>query len=651
MKIILVLLAFFLGIPVAYSQAENQIELLIDGLLEGNEEELKLMIEGFNELLDNPIIFKDISREKLSVIPFLSATQTEALVICKDTAIEVPSWPEIFSLLEVSQQQRDILPNLILLSDSIRQYQKYRPPIRVNLMLSYWQNIEKAKGYGNTVDEPAFVGPSYGSRMRCQILSRDFSIKTISESDPGEYDFRKPDHISTGFAVHPKRQPFRLFFGDYQLTLGQGLGIGTRPGFRSWKTDPHFQLRRSQGLSLHGGADENRFLRGGAIMVQSKSLAGRFFFSAKNLDATIRENDNNMGFISGVYSSGLHRSTNEMLKKGSVYEEIAGMEIDYAGRRLELGALFMMINLSEEFQIPEQGDGKQISNDYRKEASRYSIWFRRSLGKGMLVGELAGSSTGGSAFSTTFSSFFNKGLAYLVSFERIESSFFSHYTLAGASLIKSEGKQMGRMNILYQPRRSWGAQVEFQLNSTMNPVLEKTDVIDYHLKARLYQKFELWQGETWMQASQNKFMASLRLKGSHPSETFNWQGEIGMSSNSFLNVFDSPGTYLSLRGKYMSRNESLRIQAGLSLFTRNNGTGVFYIYEPDVLYGMSLPALSGSGSRTFFLLQYNFLKSFRVELKLSRLDYDDRNEIGTGNDRILTNHRTSFKVQLVYRRR
>ena len=101
----------------------------------------------------------------------------------------------------------------------------------------------------------------------------------------------------------------------------------------------------------------------------------------------------------------------------------------------------------------------------------------------------------------------------------------------------------------------------------------------------------------------------------------------------------------------MSRNESLRIQAGMSLFTRNNGTGVFYIYEPDVLYGMSLPALSGSGSRTFFLLQYIFLKSFRIELKLSRLDYDDRKSIGTGNDRILSNHRTSVKLQLVYRRR
>jgi len=208
---------------------------------------------------------------------------------------------------------------------------------------------------------------------------------------------------------------------------------------------------------------------------------------------------------------------------------------------------------------------------------------------------------------------------------------------------------MGRINILYQPRRNWGSQTEFQLNTNMSPAFENADNLDFNIKARFFYKSEFWEGENWTQLSAQKVKTCLRIKCSDAKKMFHGQAELGLSGSGVQFLVKEPATYLSLRGKYVGHGGLLRLQSGLSLFSRSSGTGRFYTYEPDVLYGMSLPVLSGSGSRVFILVQYQLLKSLRCELKLSRLDYDDRDEIGSGNNRILSNHRTGLKVQLVYR--
>ncbi len=648
MKRLWFLLLFLAGINASFGQAGDILGSLLEGLTEMEESEYNMLIEDLEDMMENPLSLADISRDRLRALPFLTDIQIDALLGYKDSTAASLSWEKILISISASPMQREILPKLIFLKDSQQQYHNYNKPVRYNFMTTWWRNIERAEGYKGMEDGAGFEGPAYGLRSRAQVSGRDFSIKVLAESDPGEKDFRMPDHRSAGIELSPGKRLVKILFGDYHFTMGQGLGMGTRPVFSSWKSDPHLQLRKTTGFSLHGSSDENRFLRGGAFQFNKNDLTGRIFISSRDLDATIKELEPGLNYFSGIYSTGLHRTKSELLKKDAVYEEISGVELDYSGNRIEIGALFAGFSYSEKFKVPDAGSWPVDEPDFRNTAFRYSAWGRGLLGRGMLVGEFAMTSTGGSAICAAYSGFYNKGLGYVIHFESNEESFFSRNTSVSSSVVKADGQSKGRINVLYQPRKNWGIQAEMGISGIVDPVLEDGGA-DIYLNSRLFYELDPVLAEAVFQSKSGKILWTFKIKENDAEKAFYWQGEIGFSSADFQGMIKNPGTYFSARCRYNDPGEHVSLQAGLSLFTGNDNSHPFYIYEPDVYYGMSLPALSGTGSRTFFLLRYKFLKTFSIEIKLSRVDYDDRDEIGSGLDRIPFNHRTSLKVQVVYR--
>jgi len=554
-----------------------------------------------------------------------------------------------YDLNALMEEMEDSLFELDQGRDSMKYYQAFKAPVRVSLISTYWRNFEAAQGYHKTMNEGGFLGPQYGIRTRFQVRGRDFNIKATAESDPGEVDFRTPDHRSAGIEVKPGGRSFKLIFGDYHLNEGLGLGMGTRPAFRSWKSEPHQQIKRGSGFSLHGGTGENDFLRGGAISFEKGSFKGRLFFSSRDLDATIKDGSEVQKYISGFNSTGLHRTHTEIKKKDVVYEEISGGGLDYVGRFIELGSLISRFSYSENFRLVQAYGWPEPLPEFRYEAYRYSLWGRGLIGPGLLAAEIAMSSTGAHAMEAAWSGFYSQGLAYSIIYENCSQGFFSHNSLVSSSIIKSKGYSRARMNMLFHAWKKWKIIGEIGLSGVVDPVME-ADESEIYVNSGLIYDISAVSGEFVVQARPGKLSSTFKIKEGNRDRSFYWQAALGLSSSGIKNLFTNPGTCLSARARYRDPAGKIIIQAGLCLFTGKNGSPPFYSYEPDVLYSMSLPALSGTGSRIFLLLNYNFLKSFSLQLKLSKIDYDDRKEIGTGNDMILSNHRTGLKVQLVYRR-
>ena len=546
------------------------------------------------------------------------------------------------------EEVEDSLFALDLGRDTFKFQRRYRSPVRASMISTYWRNIEKADGSLLTYDEGGFEGPSYGVKSRLQIRSRDFSIKAIAESDPGEISFREPDYRSAGIAVTPRGEDFGLYFGDYHVEAGMGLGLATRPRFNSWKSDPHMQLKQKTRIGLHGGSDENRFFRGGAAEYHISRLSARVFVSAKDLDVNLQEEELGAVYFSGVYATGLHRTALEKEKKDAVYEEVGGLVLEYSGGRFEVGSLVAAFKFSDDFKLPSPDTWPLSDPKLSNDASRFSLWGRSLMGKGMVLGEYAISSTGGSAMNIAYSRFYGKGLTYMMFFERTGKYFFSHNTAVSSSIVTKKASQQGRINLLYQPRRSWGIQSDISIEGIEAPALEDHGP-SYKFRLRVFYDLDFVEGETLIHIDPGKSMGSLKVKAKEADGVFFWQGEIGFSAPELLGLIECPGSYLSLRARLRTVNKNLTIQGGLSFFTSQEGSGVFYTYEPDVLYGMSLPALSGTGVRSFILLKYTPLESLSLECKVSRVDYSDRDEIGAGRDGIPFGHRTSFKVQVVYR--
>jgi hypothetical protein len=73
------------------------------------------------------------------------------------------------------------------------------------------------------------------------------------------------------------------------------------------------------------------------------------------------------------------------------------------------------------------------------------------------------------------------------------------------------------------------------------------------------------------------------------------------------------------------------------------------VYEPEVLYGYSVPAYQGKGIRSCVVLKFGIGKKIDFWIKGGISYYTDRDVIGTGLDQISGNVRSDVTVQLLFR--
>src|SRR5690606_31674197 len=92
----------------------------------------------------------------------------------------------------------------------------------------------------------------------------------------------------------------------------------------------------------------------------------------------------------------------------------------------------------------------------------------------------------------------------------------------------------------------------------------------------------------------------------------------------------------------------LRVAARYALFDTDDYDNRQYAYERDAWLSFSLPAYYGVGTRSYILVSYSF-KRMTLWMRFSHTRYIDREEIGSGPDKIAENQRNDVKLQLRYR--
>lgn len=551
----------------------------------------------------------------------------------QENAALVESMEELIEAHELDEQLIESLADILMDNDTVAGIQG-KQKTKITIISTSWGTLEN-DGTGFLAGDSA--NPlSPGLRLRCSAKASGYTIKAIAENDPGEVYQNNPDHMSAGIAIHPRGEPFRIFFGDYHVRHGLGLGFRTRPVFSSWKSEPNSVLKSSSGLSLHGSSDESSFLRGGALELNLGSFTARSFISALQLDAGIWDDGNGVEYFSSINKTGYHRTENEVERKDALREEISGAQFQFSGGRFEAGGIFTHFNYSCKYRIPQGHTWPGRDASYESIASRYSFFGRMIMGEGMVQAEYAGSSTGGSAMILGYSGFFNKGFSYLLAFEISQSGFFSHHTVVSSALIDRSDTKTGRINIMYRPRKWLGIQMDICLDGVSDPVSDGVSA-GYRFRSRIMVEPEMLKAEVIVRSLNGNITTSLKIKEADSEKSLFWQGEIGISTSGLKNIIKGTGSYLSLRCRYRSASQKLDLKAGIASFSKRNGSPVFYSYEPDLLYGMSIPALSGSGTRAFFAARYRVSEGLMVEGKVWRAE---RFESGVC--------KIGWKVQAVY---
>ena len=105
--------------------------------------------------------------------------------------------------------------------------------------------------------------------------------------------------------------------------------------------------------------------------------------------------------------------------------------------------------------------------------------------------------------------------------------------------------------------------------------------------------------------------------------------------------------YQEAQIKLLKWLENITLRFGL--FDIPDYASRIYVYEPEVLYGYSVPAFQGKGMRTCLVLKIRISRKFDIWMRGGLTRYSDRNEVGTGLDLTQGNIRGELTGQILIR--
>lgn len=356
---------------ITHFSAENCISQEIEGI----EESLEIISQDSEEaeILDiiellraNPINLFDASVSDIAEIPTFSRLTAKQIkrLIKEYPYIQIS---QIADSLELTPHQEILLDNCSYIEVINRKPQK-------NLFLrsrnmSY---IYPVRG----VDENIFQGNPYDIYNRIQYRNADFSAGILTNKDMGEVSYT--DFVS-GFAQYRNKQ-VQFIAGDYSLQLGLGSlfwrTFGVRKGAETVSPVSQF----GAGIKEYASSMEINYFRGAAASYDFDFMKISTWYSdlsrAGEIDSVSNE-------IISVYSTGLFRTKNEILKKSNFNERIIGADLQFNFDNLILG-----LNAAQfEYSLPVNSSSSRYFAG--KSGIPASVYFLFSNDNLLLSSELA----------------------------------------------------------------------------------------------------------------------------------------------------------------------------------------------------------------------------------------------------------------------
>ncbi len=653
-------------------------------------------LEEMIDLSAHPIDLNNATKAELQMIPFLTAKMCGNLEEYRQT------YGEILSPFEMqiipgfdSILIKKIMPYFILLPVSALPPPSPRNLINLghhDLLLRFEQVLPISQGY-NTSDSILSLKPNAGYKgtphryyFRYNYNWFDkIRIGFSGEKDPGEQFFRGAqswgmDYYAGFLSIGSLGILKNLTIGNFKASFGQGLTFGSglstasMPGFSVSGYQTTSFLRPSGGIRPSLSVSEGDYLRGAALTIKTGRLEIAGFASWHYRDAKIASADT-LGVqkfeFSSLISTGYHRTAEELANRNAISELIAGGNVNIPFSK---GINFGM-------KIGFTGVYSQWSARFSQEQkiyNRYSLQgtFNYVIGADWLIryktlflsGEVSRSASGGMALISMASFTPDPGVGltliyrnYDPHYQNLLGNAFGQnsnncneqgiYIAGNFALLRNI--QLSLFCDFYsfpwlkyrvdRPARGYEAGIMTGWQASRN----------VNVNFRFYQKFGMING-----LSENPYLhclAEFNLRSYRI--TLNW----------------NPSSFVTLKTRMEARETSsetnpvyfgyLVCQDLQVKFSRVPLTGTFryalfdipgydqriYIYEPEVLFGYSMPAYSGKGIRGCLVIRCKVTPFCEIWARGGVTYYSDRNEMGNGLDMRSGNTVTEITAQVMFR--
>lgn len=548
-----------------------------------------------------------------------------------------------------------------------------RPKHRV--VLRWQQMLTGQAGYAPASDslENRYAGTYPGDQSRL-LFKYAFETKggiragITAEKDPGEAFFSGSQSGFDFYSAHvfvknvgPVKQ---LALGDFHANFGQGLTLWTGFGF-SKPSDPLWLNRNGQGLRPSTGTDENKFLRGAGAMVAAGNWRLTAFASSLQIDGTADQSDTTeTQFTPSESPTGLHRTVRELAAKDAVTQTVFGGRVTWQKGIVQVGATGYAMRYSS--PLPQ---GTALYQKYYfngTESVNGGVDFQLTLRRLALFGEAAMNKAGGAGILTglRWSPDIRADLALL--YRNYGLNFNSPLGAAFGENSRNTNEEGFYAAVSYVPLHKLivSAHADMYRFPWLRYRVDKPSggeeyglKGDYELNrsARLSVRYRYERKDINLSAETGEYSHQIGDRFRHSlrgTVRVDVTGSVRLTSLAeWSNVkLDGQSADGYLVGQQVRANIGRwSINGAFMLFSANDWDTRIYVYEPDVLYAFTSPAVYGEGTRMVLLVNYDPFEWISFWLRYSISRFDKQPAVPTSPDDYLSSDRQELKVQMVLR--
>jgi Helix-hairpin-helix motif len=495
-------------------------------------------------------------------------------------------------------------------------------------------------------------------KLYCGLtMEKDAGEEFFTGSNPYGFDFY------SGYLQINNLGPFKsLLAGDFQITTGQGLTLGTGSAYGG-SFFPSTLYRRQEPLKKYGSTDESLFLRGIAVSVAAKKFTFLAFFSRKSMDANVTDTlASGEKVFSSFRETNYHRTVSEITDEKVISETAIGGSVIYKNRWLKIGSTMVRYLYSGTKQKPDEL--------YRK----YEFWgdrlwnagldYSMSFRKLQLFGE---TSWGNNAFATLNGALLNAHPLVSLSllYRYYDPQYYARYSSAvsqntrpcneNAFYIGSSFHPVKFLNITAYAdffRFPWMTYAVRQPSSGSEFFVQADLTVQKNLS--LYMRFSdkssgmnYTADDSPIKVVQDQKSNAVRLHCSYQvSQNLQLRSRVEYKIVTADSIGKAEGFMFYQDLVYRFSRIPVQLSMRYMFYRTDNYAARIFAYEDDVLYSYSIPAFYDEGNRSYLMVRYDICKNLTFWLKWGQTVMDDASTLGTGPDEIEGNAKSEIKLQV-----
>lgn len=645
------------------AQTQDIITTIVSEILEDQQNRSDIPLNGeelFNDLYtlsNTPIELNSAQKETLEQIPFLSDIQIENILYYVYASGPMLSLYELKAIPELNEKTiRWLLPFITISGSNIEKHAK-KLYVRHEVLMRYAQSTEMAKGFRNG-NENTYLGDKNAVLFKVDgFISKGISYHFLAEKDRGEQSYT--DFKGGSFQYQGKGVLKKIILGDFKIRTGQGI-LSWSGNIIGKSMDPDLVRRKGEVLSMYKSSMEYGFYRGGAVHLQKDAMKLTLWGSKLAADALV-DSTSNGNIIRSINTSGYHNTPTTLSKKNNIHLVSAGTNLQINTKWIKPGFTYMYKQLSLPFQ-----PNKDLSYTHIGKTNawhQYSMDVFSSIKNVHLWGEAALQSDGNFAgiFGTTL--YPADALKATLLYRNYAPGFYSFFGHAFGETGSPRNEKGLFLGLKLNPIPKLTVSTSFDIytfpwvkyqQKFISEGFESFARINYSINRNTafyvqlrYEKREKTVSETGLplKAIRNEERSGIRAHfKAFLGDGLEINSRIEMSFHQ-LNAFSS-GVLLLQDVTYKPPQSKLSGNLRFAWFNTDNYDARIYAYEKDVLYAFSVPPHYGKGVRYYLNLKYRPLKRLEFWLRFARLQYFDRDKIGSGLTEINSSHKTDMKLQM-----